>query len=278
MNLRSLPLVGTPTHEVGGWLETLARVGFAAKGVLYMTIGLLAASAAVGSGGQPDADSHSALQKVFSVPFGRVLVAVIALGLLGYSVWRIIEGIADPQRRGHDAKAIAVRASYIVRGLVHLALAGAAGALALYRENGGSHGERVERWTGKAMGWPGGIYLLYGIAGGLFAYGVYQLYNAYRAKLSRQLQLGRASSGARRAIIAISRFGIGARGLVFATIGVLLYRAARDDDPREAGGVGDSLRELFSLGAWPFLVIALGLGAYGIYELINAKYRRIEVP
>jgi hypothetical protein len=253
-------------------------VGFAAKGVLYMTISALAASAALGMGGKSNPDSHHALQTVFEAPFGRFLVAILALGLVGYAVWRIIEGITNPQNR-HGAKGIALRVGSVFRGVIHLALAFAAGMLALYRDSGGGGGGgRVREWVGKAMGVPGGIYVLYVIAAGLAGYGVYQLYKAYRAKLSRQLQLGRLSDGVRRVVIGVSRFGIAARGVVFGTIAVLIYRAARDHNPREAGGLGDSMRELlFNFGRWPYLAIALGLGAYGVYELINAKYRRIHV-
>lgn len=276
MNLRSLPSIGTATHEVAPWIEAFARIGFAAKGILYLTIGGLAASAAVGLGGKSNPDSHSALQKLFTVPFGRLLVGVIAFGLLGYAAWRIIEGITDPQRRGTSAKGIAMRASYIARGLIHLALAFAAAALAIWQQKDDG-GNRAEEWTARAMSWPGGVYVLWAIAGGLLGYGLYQLYCAAKSKLSRQLELGRVSSGARRAIIAISRFGIAARGIVFCTIAVLIYRAARDHNPKAAGGVGDSMTELVSYGKGPYLAIALGLAAYGIYELINSKYRRIEV-
>jgi hypothetical protein len=279
MNLRSMPLVGTATHEVKPWIETFARVGFAAKGVLYMTVSALAAAAALGMGGMSNPDSHVALEKVFQAPFGRVLVGVIAVGLVGYAAWRIIEGITNPRgKRG--AKGIATRIGSIGRGVIHLALAFAAGMLALYRDNGGGGGGggRAREWVGKAMAMPGGVYLLWIAAAGFLAYGVYQLFNAYRAKLSRQLQLGSLSSGVRRAVVGISRFGIAARGIVFGTIAVLLYRAARDHNPKQAGGLGDSMRELLvSFGRWPYLAVALGLGAYGIYELINAKYRRIEV-
>lgn len=278
MNLRSLPLVGEASHEVKPWIETFARVGFAAKGVLYMTVSALAAAAALGMGGKANPDSHVALEKVFEAPFGRVLVAVIAIGLVGYAAWRIIEGITNPRgKRG--AKGIAIRAGSIGRGVIHLGLAFAAGMLALYRDSsGGGGGGRAREWVGRAMEVPGGIYLLYLAAAGFLGYGLYQLYNAYRAKLSRQLQLGSMSNGARRAVVGISRFGIAARGVVFGTVAVLLYRAARDHNPKQAGGVGDSMRELLlNFGRWPYLAIALGLGAYGIYELINAKYRRIQV-
>jgi hypothetical protein len=275
MNLRAMPLVGEATREVKPWIEVFARVGFVAKGVLYMTIGGLAAAAALGMGGKADPDSHNALQKLFEAPFGRVLVGVIALGLLGYAAWRVIEGITNPQGKT-GAKGVAYRVGSIARGVIHLALAGAAASLALWREGSNGGSGRIREYVGKGLAMPGGVYVLWAIAAGFLGFGVYQLYKAFKAKLSRQLRLGAVRG--REAIIAISRLGIAARGIVFGTIAVLLGRAARDHDARQAGGLSDSLRELFTkLGPWPYLAIALGLAAYGVYELINAKYRRIQV-
>ena len=205
-----------------------------------------------------------------------MLVGVIALGLLGYAAWRVIEGVTNPQGKT-GAKGVAYRVGSVVRGVIHLALAGAAASLALWREDsdGGGSG-RIREYVGKGLAMPGGVYVLWAIAAGFLGYGAYQLYNAFKAKLSRQLQLGAVRG--REAVIAISRAGIAARGIVFGTIAVLLGRAARDHDARHAGGLSDSLRELFTeLGRWPYLAIALGLAAYGVYELINAKYRRIQV-
>jgi TRAP-type C4-dicarboxylate transport system permease small subunit len=277
MNLRSLPLVGD-AKQVSPWIEMFARVGFVAKGVLYMTIGALAASAALGMGGKSDPDSKHALQKLFEAPFGRVLVAVVALGLVGYGAWRIIEGFTDPQNRGHGAKGIAMRVGSVARGVIHLGLAFAAGMLAIYREGSGGGGGEIRTYVAKAMTMPGGTYALMAVAAGLLGYGGWQLYCAFKAKLSKQLQLGQVSETLRPWIFGVSRFGIAARGVVFGMLAVLLYRAARDHDPRQAGGLGDGLRHLFvEVGRWPYFVIALGLGAYGVYEVINARYRRIDV-
>lgn len=270
-----MPLMGDATREVKPWIEGFARVGFAAKGVLYMTIGGLAAAAALGMGGKANPDSRNALQKLFEAPFGRVLVGVIALGLIGYAAWRVIEGVTNPQGKT-GAKGAAYRVGSIARGVIHLVLAGAAASLALWRENSGGGGGRIREYVGKGLAMPGGVYVLWAVAAGFLGYGVYQLYKAFKAKLSRQLQLGAVRG--RAAIITISRFGIAARGIVFGTIAVLLGRAARQHDAREAGGLSESLRELSTeLGRWPYLAIALGLAAYGVYELINAKYRRIQV-
>jgi hypothetical protein len=259
-------------RDVSPWIARLARVGFVAKGVLYMLIGGLAALAALGHGGKADPDKQDALATLFRAPFGRVLLGVIAVGMAAYALWKLVDGIRDPARRGaiHRIGAIGIAGFTI-------AIAYSAAMLALANRHGASSSEKSEHWTAKALALPYGVYLLWAIAGGLVLYGLYQLACAIRAKLDEDLDLGRLSDGARRAVVGVSRFGIAARGVVFCTIGVLLGRAAQHHDPQQAGGLRDSLRELLALGRWPFVTIAFGLAAYGIYELVNARYRRIRV-
>jgi hypothetical protein len=64
---------------------------------------------------------------------------------------------------------------------------------------------------------------------------------------------------------------------VFCLIGYFLARAAARHDATQAGGIRKSLGMIAGIGRWPFVVVALGLVAYGIYELVNARYRRIRV-
>jgi uncharacterized protein DUF1206 len=78
-----------------------------------------------------------------------------------------------------------------------------------------------------------------------------------------------------RWLVGVSRFGIAARGVVFCLIGFFLARAGLWHDAAQAGGVRKSLGLVAGIGRWPFVVVALGLVAYGVYELVNARYRRI---
>jgi hypothetical protein len=115
-------------------------------------------------------------------------------------------------------------------------------------------------------------------AASVTGYGVYQLYRSYAPKLGRQLDLSRLPDPARRWVVGVSRFGIGARGVVFCLIGFFLARAAARHDAAQVGGVRESLGALANIGRWPFVLVALGLVAYGVYELVNARYRRINLP
>jgi hypothetical protein len=138
-------------------------------------------------------------------------------------------------------------------------------------------GNDAERWAPRALGITGGRWLLWAIALSIGAFGVYQLYRAFVAKLSKQLQFGKISSELGRWILTVSRAGIAARGIVFVMVALLFAGSALRQSPDRAGGIDDALESLSGLGKWPFLSIAVGLIAYGVYELLNARYRRIRV-
>jgi hypothetical protein len=261
-------------REVAPWVAKLARVGYAAKALLYATVGILAAQAALGRGGRTT-DLGGALREVLRAPMGSALLLAIALGLAGYAVWRIVDAITDAEGRGGDAKGLARRLGSAARGLAHGALAYAAFHLATGSTRDG--GMKTDEIARRAVDIAGGVWLLWVAAAAVLAYAGYQLYRAYAAKLGSQLDLGAASVRFGRWVIGMSRAGLAARGIVFGLIGVLLVRAAQHQAPREAGGIRDSLQMLGEMGRWPLAVVALGLVAYAVYELLNARYRRIRV-
>jgi hypothetical protein len=261
-------------HEVAPWIEWLARLGYAAKAVLYATIGILAAQAAVGSRGRVT-DTRGALRTVEGFSFGSAVLLLIAVGFFGYAVWRVVQAILDPERRGTEPRALAVRAGLLIRGLIH----GAFGltALRLAAGHSGGGGNQAQHWSAKGLSLPAGDFLLLAAALAVAGYGLYQLYRGWAAKLSRDLRLNELSAPMRKWAVGVSRFGIAARGVVFCLIGFLLARSALHHDPSEAGGLRESLHQLAGIGRWPFAAVALGLAAYGLYELINARYRAIEI-
>lgn len=264
-------------REVAPWVARLARLGFVAKALLYMTIGGLASAAALHLGGTPAQGQRGAMGTLVEAPLGRVLLAVIAAGLFGYAAWRLIEAITDPLHNGRDAKGIALRIQSASLGVLTAALGASAVKIALGHRESASEGAYTEHWAGRAMASSAGKITLIIIAAGLILYCLYQLYCAATAKLDDQLELGRMSSSARRWLVGASRFGIAARGIVFGTAGVLVWRAVERRDPAQARGLKASLLQLFELGRLPFAIVAVGLVAYGVYQLIEARYRNIAV-
>lgn len=261
------------------WIERLARIGFVAKGVVHILIGFLAVRAALGSRGEGSTTGSSgALGSITDEPFGQVILGVIAAGLFGYAVWRILEAVLDTSGRGTDGKGLAVRVGSAGKALIYGALGLEAARLVMGSRSGDS-GESTEHWTAVALSTPFGQALVV-IAGlSVAAYGVYQLTRAWRSKLSRDLELSRVPHESRGWITKVSRFGIGARGVVFLLIGYLLVTAGVTQRASQAEDVGGALR---TLGSEPFGPIALatvgvGLIAYGLYEFLNARYRKIAI-
>lgn len=257
------------------WIERLARVGYAAKALLYTVVGVLALQSAFGGGGRTTG-SRGALATLVRQEYGALILVVIAVGLFGYAAWRIIEAILDPERRGTSLKGLAMRASFVARGLLHAALG--VQAVRLATGTARSRGQAVELWTGRVLDAPLGRWLVVGAGVAVAGYGVYQLYRAWAAKLSRQLDLAALSREAGAWLVKVCRFGIGARGVVFGICGWYLVRAGIAHDASAAADTGEALSAIGRqpFGEWLLGIVAIGLIAYGAYEIVQARYRVIR--
>jgi hypothetical protein len=259
-------------------IEMLARVGFASKALLYMVVGVLAVRAAAGMGGQMTG-TKGALREIVDHPFGKVLLIIMGVGLLGYAIGRVIQGFADPERKGTDAKGLVVRGSYVVRGLLHGVLAVQAFRIASAHGAGGGaqDGAAARQASSQAMQLPFGDWLVILGGIGVACFGLYQVYRAWESKLDKQLDFPRLRREAGDWAVLVSRFGIAARGVVFVMIGILLVTAGRQHNASQAGGIGEAFAALerAPYGRTVLLVVALGMVAYGAYVAIQARYRHI---
>lgn len=260
------------------WIEPAARVGYAAKGVVYLIVGLLAAQSVLGRGAV--GDSSDAFDVVLRQPLGRVLLGVIAVGLLCYVGWRLITAIVDTEGKGSDGKGLAVRAGYALRALIYAALALEAARLAMSGAGGrgGSGGaESAEHWSARLMELPAGRWLLALAAAGIAAYGMYQVVRAVTGDVRKHLRLDDLDADTARWAVRTSRFGVGARGAVFVMVGWLVAQAALRERPERAGGTEDALRAFQSgHGPWLLGIVALGLIAYAMHQFLNARYRVVR--
>ena len=258
-------------------IRALARAGYAAKGVVYALVGGLALYAAFTSGGQVSG-SRGALRWLIGQPFGQALLAVVGIGLAGYALWCFVRAIVDPEDEGTDLKGWASRAFQFGKGVVHASLVLAVVGMLRGTAGGDGGSDGIDKWTARLMSFPLGIWLVG--AAGLFVigYGARQLYKAWTTDLDDQLSFGRMGPTAARWTIRFSRFGMAARGVVFGVVGTFLVVAAMRSNPAEAKGMGGALQALQQQPYGPVLlgVVAVGLISYGMYELIRARYRRIE--
>ncbi|MBW3629196.1 MAG: DUF1206 domain-containing protein, partial [Gemmatimonadetes bacterium] len=241
------------TRQAAPWIEKLARFGYAAHGIVYIVIGILAVQAARGDG--EATDSGGALRSIVSQPFGRLLIALVAVGLIGYVIWRFVAAGLNPEN-DKPAK----RAATAVSGLIHAALAVEAVRLAM-GGSGAGEGDQASHWTAEVMSRPFGRWLIALVGLVIAGFGLQQLRHAYRVKLDDQLSIGSLSAESRRWVVRAGRAGLAARGVVFAIMGGFLLLAALRTSPGEARGVGGALRSLREQPSGPWLlgIVALGL-------------------
>lgn len=258
------------------WLVRLARVGYVAKGVVYLVIGGMALRGAMGTGGGAT-DSRGALRVIGDGTAGQAALVVVGVGLIAFALWALIAAATDADRRGSDAKGVALRFGQAARGLAYGALG--ASAFGLVGGGGGGSGGGAERWTSRLMDAPFGRTLVAAVGIGVMGYALYQFWRAARKNLRKRLHMEHADPDATRWVIRVARFGIAARGVVFLVIGGFLAQAALREDASRAGGIADSLA---TIGQQPYgrallALVAVGLLAYGVWELLNARYREMRV-
>ena len=257
------------------WIEYLARFGHAAYGTVYLLVGGLALVAAL-SGGGKTTGQEGALQTILLAPLGRILLGIVVLGLLAYAVWRVFQGVRDPDNEGTDAKGIAKRCNHVLNGLFIAALAFAAGQIAL--GSGGGGGGSPDDWTATLLQQPFGRWLTIAVGVVIVGVGLYQFWQAYRAKFMSELKPGEMSGRERRWTRRVGRLGYCARGVVFFIIGIFLAQAAIQTDPSQATGLGGALQTLARQPFGPYVLgaTAFGLVAYGAFMFVVARYRRID--
>jgi succinate dehydrogenase hydrophobic anchor subunit len=202
-----------------------------------------------------------------------VLLLAIAIGLFGYAIWRVIEGVQDKSRKGSGGKGVAHRVASVASGVVNGALAVAVLQLAL--GNGGGSGSKS--WVGALLEQPFGAVLLALIGAAIIIAGLIQLYKAYTKKFLEDFRSGGLSPTERRWITRAGQVGYSARGVVFPIVGVGFVKAALDHDPGQSGGMREALTEIASSGHGQLLLglVSVGLLAFGLFMVASARYRTI---
>jgi hypothetical protein len=260
--------------EVRPWMSRLVRVGYAAKGVLYLLIGGLALQLALGEGGRLT-DTTGALRSVVDQPFGLVLLAAIGVGLLAYAAWEFSAMFWLPRLRRREGTVWIRQGGAVVKSVAY----GAVGWEALHLAMGGraSSGDSTDEYAREAMQWPLGRWAVVAAGIGIAIYGGVQIRNAWQAKLGEDLDQSALRREGLGWVVSIGRLGIGARGVVFVAIGALLAGAGFDRRPSQAGGMAEALGTLLTqpFGTTLLAVTSVGLICFGVWQVVHARYARV---
>lgn len=240
---------------------TLCRVGFIGRGLLYILIGVLVLQT-----GRTE-DLTGALEYL-GRGSGRLLLIAISAGMAAYGLWRLADAAFGMENPGADGKALRKRAAAGFIGLIYLYLSYKGLRVLLA---GRSSDLTAQEQADMVLDLPGGAVVLGLAALVLVVAGLNQLRKAAKCSF-----LARLDSRAERPVVKwLGRIGYAARGVIFIVVGVLVGRAAIDEQSTDAGGMEQALDLLSGPVLW---AVAGGLVLFGFYSILEGLFRRIHEP
>jgi hypothetical protein len=255
------------------WLEALTRIGFIGYGLMHLAIAWLAVQIAV-SHSASHADQVGAFQLLQKQPTGRILLVAIAIGLAAMALWQLLTAIVGPAtgsaksrtfERLSSAGRVVVYGFLLWTDIKVISGTATSGSTSQQNATAGILAHPAGQWLVLLAG-----LVVFAIGAGMIVYGAKK---SFRSKLA----LGTAGPSTRKTVVSLGQAGYIAKGIAFAIIGVLLFRAATSDSSARSKGLDGALR---TLAAEPFgtillIIVALGFAAFGVYCFAQPKYRKI---
>jgi hypothetical protein len=270
------------TADTGSaWYQWLARAGLVAKGVSFGIVGVLAILLALGQGGRATS-REGALRSLASHPGGTLLLALLALGFAAYAAWRFVQAYEERgggPGAGEEATSWAKRAGYVGRGLIYAGLAVGTIKLIIGSGDRRSQNQKAHETAATVLDWPAGRWLVGGAGLCIVGAGVWNLYRGLTRKFEEKWRRHEMSETERKWGGRAGLLGHLARAVVFALIGIFVTKAALEFDPQDAIGLDGALQKLAGAGYGPYLLglTAVGLLCYGLYCLVDARYRDVSI-
>jgi uncharacterized protein DUF1206 len=256
-------------------MDMLARLGYAVRGIMYVTIGAIALQAALGKTSSP-ADQIGAIARLGEGPGGRLLLWVILVGLAAYSLWGLIRAVLDPFHKGSDTAGLMARGGYLISAASYAFFAYA--TYGLLRGTGGSGSGASMSFIGQLMQMPAGRILVAVIGLATLAGGLYQIYAGLTMNFEHRFKPYALSADQLRTAKQLGKIGTAVRGIVVAIMGAFILLAASSADPSKARGFSGALSFLGQqpYGLYILAIIAAGLIFLGLYSLMSAAWFRLR--
>jgi hypothetical protein len=264
----------------GVWLRAVSRLGLVCRGTVYLLVGYLALRLALATHGRSAAPASStgAVQAVTEPAWGRVLLVLLVAGLGAYALTQLIEAVFRPARAGNAIGRWRQRAVSSWGCLLYLAFClSTARLLAATRPKGtaGSEHRQDTDMTAALLqtGWGRLLLALAGVAA--VAAGVEVGRRSVRLDFQERFTTAHMSRALAMLTRALGGVGCAARAVVFVLTGFFILKAAVLSSAKQTKGLDAVFRSVASTayGSWLLALLASGLLCYGLYCLLEARYR-----
>jgi ABC-type cobalt transport system substrate-binding protein len=259
-----------------GWKETTGRLGLVGQGVVATIIGLLAIRIAIGEKDEA-ATSEGAVVWLADQPLVRFLLVALTVALFALALWRFLCAVMGDPVEGSEPKD---RLKYAVLGVVYLLLAITTLGVTIANWTGSDDTAASEE-TGDESSQQAASTLFEAPAGrwlvGILGVAIigYAGYNLHKQVIKRKFA-ERLDAGDRSWIVRLGLIGYTAQSLVYAVVGYFFVQAAIAFKSTTAKGPSGALIELADTtwGKVLLWIIAIGLFAFGVFCIAEAKYRK----
>jgi hypothetical protein len=248
--------------------ELIARIGLFSYAVVHLIVAWLAVQ--VGLGDHAKVDKKGALQLVADgAGVWLIWLAVVGLGVL--MLWQLWEVFAGHKHVKPQRKALR-RAVSALEVVLYGILTYSAAKIAI-----GSKEATQSSVVAKILAQPWGEALITVAGVGVLGVSAFLVYRGISKGFERQLDFGKAHGKIRKSTIRLGQIGWPALGAAYGCIGVMLIVSAANYDPAKASGMDIALKNLAvqPYGQPLLLVLAVGIAAFGVFALLDARFRKL---
>jgi hypothetical protein len=255
-------------------LALLAHAGLIAYGVVHIVIGCLALQIAWSASASKSADVSGALRTLADQPLGKILMCLVAIALVALALWQASEVIWG-YRELQGLKRVQKQITSGAKAVIFAALGVNAALVAL--GSGSSSSQSQEQATSGVLAWPGGHVIVVGAGLFILGVGVASVVKGVRKSFTEEIDTSSMSKVAREGVARLGQVGYVAKGLALGVVGGLLGYAALTFDPQNAPGLDGALHTIVAqpLGRFLLTAIAVGFAAFGVFALLESRYRRM---
>jgi hypothetical protein len=263
--------------EFSPLMEALTRLGYGARGLIYITMGLLAVSVTLGIGGAIT-DQQGAIAAIGRQPAGLVLLWVILIGLVSYSLWGVIRAVLDPLHKGHDLKGLIARGGFLFSAAGYILLILPTYGFIKGAGSTSQNGAQTQQSMASIMSTPLGHWAIVIIGLAVIATGLYQVYTGFKSSFDKQFSTYAMTAKEVKWATQLGRLGTATRGFVFALVGLLLCQAGFQSNSSQGIGIDSALTALLHqpYGIWLLGIVGVGLMAFGVFSMLSAVWFRMK--
>ena len=238
-------------------MEIAARIGWLARGALYLLLAVLVAGIPGGTNGEK-VDKKGAFETLADTSHGTWLLAALCAGMVGFAGFRLWAAATGSGEKGSR------RIGWGVSAVVYLFFAYAAFTVL---RGAGSEGNQEKVLTTRVLTWSWGHLLVAGVALLMLAVAANYVRKGVKERFLHDIDESAVPDHLHGPVRVLGVAGWLGRALVWALVAFFLLRAALQHDPNEPVGLDESLRALLGQ-TWGVALLWVAFAGMVSYALL----------